>query len=159
MVPGKVPVFRLLASTRTSGMRFLVQPGISSFFQKTFLLFTRKFCGDRSIFHYKKRAMVQKCCKLPRNHKWKLFFIEWSPPYLGSCYIHVDHIGDDRNEDLRKRNWNRISWAKFRFLSTGTGFSVFQSGFLSTGTGILKYHSGFLSTGTGILADYRISGS
>ena len=36
--------------------------------------------------------MVQKCCKLPKNHKWKLFFIEWSPPYLGSCYLHVDHI-------------------------------------------------------------------
>ena len=61
-------------------------------FPRTFLLFTRKFRGDRSIFHYKKRAMVQKCCKLPKNHKWQLFFIEWSPPYLGSCYIHVDHI-------------------------------------------------------------------
>ena len=59
-------------------------------------------------------------------------------------------IGDDRNEVLRNRNRNRISWAKFRFLSTGTGFSVFQSGFLSTGTGILKDQSGFLSTGTGI---------
>ena len=68
-------------------------------------------------------------------------------------------VGDDRNEVLRNRNRNRISWTEFRFLSTGTGFSVFQSGFLSTGTGILKDQSGFLSTGTGIPADYRISGS
>ena len=39
----------------------------------------------------------------------------------------------------------RILSALIRFLSTGTGFSVFQFG--------------FLSTGTGIPADYRISGS
>ena len=36
--------------------------------------------------------MVKKCCKLPKSHKWKLFFIEWSSPYLGSCSLHVDHI-------------------------------------------------------------------
>ena len=89
------------------------------------------------------------------NKKWRLrqgssgILLPWRSPQLG----------DDRNEVLRNRNWNRISWTKFRFLSTGTGFSFFQSGFLSTGTGILKNDSGFLSTGTGIPADYRISGS
>ena len=55
--------------------------------------------------------------------------------------------------------FSQILSALIRFLSTGTGFSVFLSGFLSTGTGILKDQSGFLSTGTGIPADYQISGS
>ena len=48
----KVTVFRLLGSTRTSGLRFLVEPGISCLLQELFLFLTRKFFGDGSIFYY-----------------------------------------------------------------------------------------------------------
>ena len=61
-----------------STRKFLVQPGISCLFQELFCFLLQSFVviGQEN----------------PKNHKLKLFFIEWSPPYLGSCYLHVDHI-------------------------------------------------------------------
>ena len=53
-------------------------------------------------------------------------------------------IGDNRNEVLR----NRISCAKFRFLSTGTGFSVFQSGLAHTRTHLHMHKHIYTNTHT-----------
>ena len=57
------------------------------------------------------------------------------------------YLGDDRIDVLRNRNRNRISFIKFRFLLTGTGFLNFQSGSGKTGTGFSDFQSGSGPTG------------
>ena len=92
LVPGKVPVCRLLGSTRNfrpevpgSTRKFLVQPGRSCLFQDRFCFLSESFfvMGPFSTTKngpWSKNA--ESCLKITNDNSF----------FIGSCSLHVDYI-------------------------------------------------------------------